>query len=71
MQLPKKSTFAWSIAFGVAGLVPLGSYAADYATQQWVALEIPLTSSRDYSDAFQDVDVTATFTGPGGKTLTK
>jgi uncharacterized protein DUF4038/uncharacterized protein DUF5060/collagenase-like protein with putative collagen-binding domain len=43
--------------------------AADYRVGQWQAVEIALTSSVIYTDPFQDVDVTATFTGPGNKTI--
>ena len=39
------------------------AFAADYKIQQWQAVEITLTSSVTYTDPFQDVDVTATFTG--------
>jgi hypothetical protein len=45
------------------------AFAADLRVQQWQAVEIALTSSRSYADPFQDVDVTATFTGPDKKTI--
>jgi len=45
--------------------------AANYKVHQWQAVEIALTSSVDYSDPFRDVDVTATFTRAGGKTITR
>jgi|CZKL01.1.fsa_nt_gi hypothetical protein len=44
-------------------------FAADLRVQQWQAVEIALTSSVKYMDPFQDVDVTATFTGPDRKTI--
>ena len=47
------------------------AFAADYKIQQWQAVEIALTSSVTYTDPFQDVDVTATFTGPGKKSITR
>ncbi len=45
------------------------TFAADLLGRQWQAVEIALTSSKTYTDPFQDVDVTATFTGPGKKTI--
>lgn len=47
------------------------TYAANYRGQQWQAIEITLTSSVIYKDPFQNVDVTATFIGPGNKTITR
>jgi hypothetical protein len=41
--------------------------AANYKVQRWQAVEIQLTSSVTYSDPFQDVDVTATFSKSGNK----
>ncbi len=52
-------------------LAAFTALAADYNIQQWRAVEITLTSSATYADPFQDVDVTATFTGPGGITITR
>ena len=37
--------------------------------QQWRAFELTLTSSKTYANPFLDVDVTATFTGPDGRSL--
>jgi hypothetical protein len=45
------------------------AFAANYKVHQWQAVEISFTSSVTYADPFQDVDVTATFNGPGGKTI--
>jgi hypothetical protein len=45
--------------------------AADLRVRQWQAVEIALTSSQTYTDPFQDVDVTATFTGPDKKTIVR
>ncbi|MBC7510153.1 MAG: discoidin domain-containing protein [Ferruginibacter sp.] len=45
--------------------------AADYTGEKWRVIEISLTSSASYSDPFNDVDVTATFTGPGGITIVR
>jgi hypothetical protein len=56
----------WNAIFGAAT-----AFAADYKIQQWQAVEIPLTSSVTYTDPFQDVDVTVTFNGPGGKSITR
>jgi hypothetical protein len=46
-------------------------FAANYKVQQWKTVEIVLTSSITYVDPFQDVDVTATFTRPGDKAITR
>lgn len=51
--------------------VPHRAFAADYTTQNWQTVEIQLTSSKSYADPFNNVDVTATFTGPGGTTITR
>jgi hypothetical protein len=45
--------------------------AANYKVQQWQTVEIVLTSSVTYADPFQDVDVTATFTSPGNKEVSR
>ena len=45
--------------------------AANYKVHQWQAVEIELTSSVTYADSFQDVGVTATFTTPDGRTITR
>jgi hypothetical protein len=37
--------------------------------QQWAPYEITFTAAREYADAYTDVDVYVTFTGPGGITL--
>lgn len=52
-------------------LVPGALVAADFNVEQWRVAEIPLTSAVAYADPFQDVDVTATFTGPGGEVITR
>lgn len=45
--------------------------AADFTTEQWKVAEIPLTSSASYADPFNAVDVSATFTGPGGVVIVR
>jgi hypothetical protein len=47
------------------------AFAANYRVQQWQAIEIALTSSVAYTEPFEDVDVTATFTGPDKKTIVR
>lgn len=47
------------------------AFAGNHRVQQWQAVEIMLTSSVKYADPFQDVDVTATFTKPGSKAITR
>jgi len=61
---------ALSVALAALTL-PGTAYAADYTVQRWQTVEIPLTSTVAYSDPFLDVDVTATFSGPGGATITR
>jgi hypothetical protein len=56
----------WNAILGAAT-----AFAADYKIQQWQAVEILLTSSVTYTDPFKDVDVTATFNGPGNKSITR
>ncbi len=53
----------------VAGFFSCIGCAADFTVEQWCAVEIPLTSPVSYADPFADVDVTATFTGPGGEVI--
>ena len=59
------------IVLGTAIFGATTAFAADYKIQQWQAVEITLTSSVTYTDPFQDVDVTATFHGPDGKSITR
>jgi hypothetical protein len=69
----QKSIFARSQVFGFC-LVLLFSamaFAAEYKTQQWRVAEIALTSSVTYDNSFQDVDVTATFTGPDHRVISR
>jgi hypothetical protein len=47
------------------------AFAAKYRTQQWRAVEIVLTSAVTYDNPFQDVDVTATFTGPDHRVIAR
>ena len=61
----------WVAAVFVAGGFALTGRAADFTTEQWCVAEIPLTSSVSYADPFDAVDVTATFTGPGGQVIAR
>lgn len=45
-------------------------YAASFTTENWKAVEITLTSSKTYANPYLDVDVSATFTGPGSTVMT-
>lgn len=42
-----------------------------YLVERWHVIEIKLTSDKAYSKPFYDVDITATFTGPDGATITR
>jgi len=46
------------------------AHAGTYSGQTWKMVEIPLTSSKSYTNSYTDVDVSATFSGPGGVTMT-
>ena len=39
--------------------------------EQWRSVEISLTSTKKYAKPFEEVDVTATFTGPGGAIIAR
>jgi len=43
----------------------------DYTVEQWRMVEISLESTNTYADPFNDVDITATFTGPEGVVLVR
>ncbi|WP_162309401.1 apiosidase-like domain-containing protein [Cohnella abietis] len=58
-------------AWCILTLLPSNAHAADYTVKQWQTVEITLESSKTYADPFNNVDVTATFTGPGGLTITR
>ena len=62
---------AVTIVFCHSALSAAAPHAANYKVQQWQAVEIVLTSSVNYARPFQDVDVTATFTGPGDQTISR
>jgi hypothetical protein len=61
----------WALVVLLTGCFSLIGRAADFTTAQWCAAEIPLTSSVSYADPFDAVDVTATFTGPGGVVIVR
>lgn len=48
-----------------------GLMAQNFTVEQWRVVEISLTSSVTYTDPFNDVDVSATFTEPGGTTIVR
>lgn len=60
-----------SLLFSLFTLTATFAAGADHEVEQWRVVEIPLTSTTSYGDPFQNVDVTATFTGPGGQTITR
>ena len=62
--------FTIATVLSVLVLVVTAVFPADFSVQQWQAVEITLTSSKTYTDPFQDVDVTATFIGPDNITIT-
>ncbi|MET0887357.1 MAG: DUF5060 domain-containing protein, partial [Mycetocola sp.] len=60
------------IGVGVVVLQPsTPAFAADFSVERWRTVEIPLTSTASYSDPFADVEVVATFSGPGGAVITR
>ena len=64
-------TMTLGIALCMVTFFTQPAFAVTYKVQQWQAVEIVLTSSVTYTDPFQDVDVTATFTRPGSKAITR
>lgn len=44
-------------------------HAADYRVEQWRVVELSFTSRKSYGNPFLDVDMIATFNGPGGKRI--
>ena len=42
-----------------------------YTVEQWNVVEIKLTSTKNYVRPFDEAEITATFTGPGGKTINR
>ncbi|MDB6077041.1 MAG: hypothetical protein JWO82_788 [Akkermansiaceae bacterium] len=62
---------SWTAGLAATACLTAGVLAADFTTQTWRVAEIPLTSAVTYADPFQNVDVTATFTGPGGRTIVR
>ena len=62
---------AWLLVILVTGCCSRIGCAADFTAQQWRAVEIPLTSSVTYADPFDNVDMTATFTGPEGEVIVR
>ncbi len=48
-----------------------GQEVGIYNVEQWNIVEITLSSSKKYADSFNQVEVTATFSGPDGKIITR
>ncbi|BBI33957.1 apiosidase-like domain-containing protein [Cohnella abietis] len=46
------------------------AHAAAYTTELWKAVDIVLHSSKSYTNPYMDVELSATFIGPGGVTMT-
>jgi hypothetical protein len=55
--------------FAGAAKVSAGKPGNDNTIEQWHVAEFKLTSEKAYLKPFDDVDVTATFTGPDGKVI--
>ena len=63
---------ARAIGFVVALLaLPVASFGDDLRAEQWRTTEICLTSAKSHGKPFDDVDVAARLTGPGGETITR
>ncbi len=56
---------------GVSACLAAAGVAADITAERWRVAEIALTSAVNYADPFQNVEVSATFTGPGGEVLVR
>lgn len=59
-----------ALCCGTVLLAAVGA-AEEPVVEQWRVAEVTLTSAKTYARPFHEVDVTATFTGPGGVTLTR
>ncbi|WP_135550333.1 apiosidase-like domain-containing protein [Paenibacillus cymbidii] len=53
------------------GIIDTTDVVIESSVEQWRNMEFSLASSEIYTNPFMDVDVTATFTGPAGETLTR
>jgi len=51
-------------------MLSVPSAHAAYTTETWKAVEITLHSSKSYANPYMDVELNATFVGPGGVSLT-
>ncbi|AZM49602.1 hypothetical protein DMB38_30920 [Streptomyces sp. WAC 06738] len=49
---------------------PAAAKGPRLTAETWRPVEIPLHSTVEYADPYRDVNLTATFTGPGGRRLT-
>jgi uncharacterized repeat protein (TIGR02543 family) len=54
-----------------SGVVATTDIVIRESIEQWRSMELSLMSSKTYDDPFADVDVVATFTGPGGIQITR
>jgi len=52
-------------------VLPAALFADDLSAQCWRPVEISLTGANPHASPFDDVDVTATFTGPRGLTIVR
>ena len=74
---PKALFSKWSLLVFVLVLGAIGAYAIERqagptaSASQWSVYEIPLTSSRSYSNPYTQASVSATFAGPGITTAVK
>ena len=57
------------VVAGNIGKNKTGQPGDKYVVEQWNVVEISLTSSKTYTDPFNKVEVTSTFSGPGGKII--
>lgn len=62
---------SWYLLGAATVCLPALLLAGDFSTEQWRAVEITLASAKHYPQPFYDVEVTATFTGPGGASLVR
>lgn len=67
----KHSTISLAVASCLCWLAGGMVLAESVTVGTWQATEITLSSAGEYQNPFEDVEVTATFSGPGGKTLTR
>ena len=59
------------LLMAIGWVLPVTLFAEELVVKQWRPAEISLAGAKSYPEPFYDVDVLATFTGPGGVIITR